>query len=130
MAKVSDENCYLSQSRIFLSCESLESKIIRFSYSMCILSIHYLYSCCKWKTLRLLRVKNVNNCFFVLGFVEKGSVWVAQTSDRLHTLKRQYAIIKSLGINCEILNVEKIKEKIPIIDPHEIWVTNKIEFFI
>ncbi len=68
--------------------------------------------------------------FFVLGFVEKGSVWVAQTSDRLHTLKRQYAIIKSLGINCEILNVEKIKEKIPIIDPHEIWVTNKIEFFI
>ncbi|CAF1008069.1 unnamed protein product [Adineta steineri] len=56
-----------------------------------------------------------------IGFIEKGSVWVAQTSDRLHTLKRQYAIIKSLGINCDILNVEKIKEKIPIIDPHEIW---------
>ena len=56
------------------------------------------------------------------GFVEKGSLWVAQTSDRLHTLKRQYAIIKALGVNCEILNVENFKEKVPIIDPHEIWV--------
>jgi hypothetical protein len=27
-----------------------------------------------------------------------------------------------LGINCEILNVEKLVEKVPIIDPHEIWV--------
>ena len=57
-----------------------------------------------------------------LGFSEKGSLWVAQTSDRLHTLKRQYATTKALGINCEILNVEKLVEKVPIIDPHEIWV--------
>ncbi|CAF1044439.1 unnamed protein product [Adineta ricciae] len=56
-----------------------------------------------------------------IGYAEKGSVWVAQTSDRLHTLKRQYATIKPLGIACEILNLEKIKEKLPIIDPHEIW---------
>ena len=34
---------------------------------------------------------------FFLGFSEKGSLWVAQTSDRLHTLKRQYSIIKALG---------------------------------
>ncbi len=67
--------------------------------------------------------------FFVLGFIEKGSLWVAQTSDRLHTLKRQYSITKALGINCEILTVEELKEKVPIIDPHEIWVENKI-FFI
>jgi L-2-hydroxyglutarate oxidase LhgO len=60
--------------------------------------------------------------FCFLGFSEKGSLWVAQTSDRLHTLKRQYSIIKALGINCEILSVEKLKEKVPIIDPHEIWV--------
>ena len=57
-----------------------------------------------------------------LGFSEKGSLWVAQTSDRLHTLKRQYSIIKALDINCEILNVEKLKEKVPIMDPHEVWV--------
>jgi len=65
-----------------------------------------------------------------IGFIEKGSLWVAQTADRLHTLKRQYAIIKALGINCEIFNVEKIKEKIPIIDPYEIWVKNENEFLI
>ena len=59
-----------------------------------------------------------------IGFSQKGSLWLAQTSDRLHTLKRQYAIIKALGINCEILNVEKIQEKLPMIDPHEIWVRN------
>jgi L-2-hydroxyglutarate oxidase LhgO len=58
----------------------------------------------------------------LIGFIEKGSLWVAQTSDRLHTLKRQYAIIKALGINSEIFNVEKIKAKIPMIDPYEIWV--------
>lgn len=57
-----------------------------------------------------------------IGFSEKGSLWIAQTSDRLHTLKRQYASIKALGINCETLNVERIREKLPIIDPHEIWV--------
>ena len=57
--------------------------------------------------------------------MEKGSFWVAQTSDRLHTLKRQYAITKALGIDCEIWNVEKLKEKVPIIDPHEIWVNEK-----
>jgi len=65
------------------------------------------------------------NCFviwFFLGFSEKGSLWVAQTSDRLHTLKRQYSIINALGIDCEILSVEKLKEKVPIIDPHEVWV--------
>ncbi len=58
----------------------------------------------------------------LIGFIEKGSLWVAQTSDRLHTLKRQYAIINALGINSEIFNVEKIKAKIPMIDPYEIWV--------
>jgi hypothetical protein len=63
------------------------------------------------------------SCFLRwLGFNEKGSLWVAQTSDRLHTLKRQYAIINALGINCEIVNVEQFKEKAPLIDPHEIWV--------
>ncbi len=63
--------------------------------------------------------------FFFIGFIEKGSLWVAQTSDRLHTLKRQYSIIKALGINCEILSAEKLKEKVPIINPHEVWVWNK-----
>ncbi len=66
----------------------------------------------------------------LIGFIEKGSLWVGQTSDRLHTLKRQYATIKALGIDCEIFNVDKIKEKVPIIDPHEIWVkNNKLSFF-
>jgi L-2-hydroxyglutarate oxidase LhgO len=65
-----------------------------------------------------------------VGFIEKGSVWVAQTSDRLHTLKRQYAIIKSLGINCDILSLDKIKEKIPMMDPKEIWVTHIVSIFI
>lgn len=59
------------------------------------------------------------------GFTEKGSLWVAQTSDRLHTLKRQYAIINAIGINCQILNVEKFKEKVPLIDPHEVWVSRR-----
>ncbi|UJR10013.1 hypothetical protein I4U23_014236 [Adineta vaga] len=56
-----------------------------------------------------------------IGFNEKGSLWVAQTSDRLHTLKRQYSVTKALGVNCEILNREKLQAKVPIIDPHEIW---------
>jgi L-2-hydroxyglutarate oxidase LhgO len=60
-----------------------------------------------------------------IGFSEKGSLWVAQTSDRLHTLKRQYSIIKALAINSEILSTEKLLEKVPIIDPHEIWVRIK-----
>ncbi len=64
--------------------------------------------------------------FLLLGFSEKGSLWVAQTSDRLHTLKRQYSIIKALAINCEILSTEKLKEKVPIIDPNEIWVGMQI----
>jgi hypothetical protein len=50
---------------------------------------------------------------------------MAQTSDRLHTLKRQYAIIKALGINCDILNVDKFREKMPVIDPTEIWVSER-----
>jgi hypothetical protein len=45
--------------------------------------------------------------------------------DRLHILQRQYSIIKALGVDCAILNVEKLKEKLPIIDPHEVWVLNK-----
>jgi L-2-hydroxyglutarate oxidase LhgO len=69
----------------------------------------------------------MNFSYYRIGFTEKGSLWVAQTSDRLHTLKRQYAIIKALGINCEILNVEKLKAKLPIIDPHEVWVMNRFE---
>ncbi|CAF1359867.1 unnamed protein product [Rotaria sordida] len=56
-----------------------------------------------------------------IGFNETGSLWIAQTPDRLHTLKRQYSAIKALGINCEILNLEKLTEKVPIIDAHEIW---------
>ena len=60
-----------------------------------------------------------------LGFSEKSSLWMAQTSDRLHTLKRQYAIIKALGINCEILNVDKFRETMPIIDPSDIWVSER-----
>jgi hypothetical protein len=59
---------------------------------------------------------------FFLGFTEKGSLWVAQTADRLHTLKRQYAMINAMGVTSEIFNVDKIQSKIPIIDPHEIWV--------
>lgn len=75
----------------------------------------------------ILRLAGVFYLFSLsTGFSEKGSLWVAKTSDRLHTLKRQYAIIKALGINCEILNVENFKEKIPIIDPHEIWVCRLI----
>ena len=65
-----------------------------------------------------------------IGFTKKGSLWIAQTSDRLHTLKRQYAIIKSLGIQCEIFSIDKIKEKLSIIDPHEIWVKIKQEFLV
>jgi hypothetical protein len=38
-------------------------------------------------------------------------------------------MIKALGINCEIFNIDKIKEKVPIIDPHEIWVKNKNRIF-
>jgi L-2-hydroxyglutarate oxidase LhgO len=71
------------------------------------------------------RQNNSVSFCLLIGFIEKGSLWVAQTSDRLHTLKRQYAIIKPLGIHCEIFNVDKIKEKVPIIDPHDIWVKNK-----
>lgn len=69
-----------------------------------------------------MTMKSLLNLYWIVGYAEKGSIWVAQTSDRLHTLKRQYATIKPLGIGCEILNLEKIKEKLPIIDPHEIWV--------
>ncbi|CAF1417016.1 unnamed protein product, partial [Adineta steineri] len=58
---------------------------------------------------------------FLWGFIEKGSLWVAQTSDRLHTLKRQYSTTKALGIDREILTHEQLREKVPIIDPHEIW---------
>jgi hypothetical protein len=66
-----------------------------------------------------------------VGFNEKGSLWVAQTSDRLHTLKRQYSIIKALEIDSEILSVEKLKEKVPIIDPYEVWVwTKSIKYII
>jgi hypothetical protein len=72
----------------------------------------------------------INVISFRLGFTEKGSLWVAQTSDRLHTLKRQYATINALGINCEILNVDRIKEKVPIIDSHETWVKKKNVFSI
>ncbi|CAF0897340.1 unnamed protein product [Didymodactylos carnosus] len=56
-----------------------------------------------------------------IGFTEKGSIWIAQTSDRLHTLKRQLAEAKALDIRCETLNTEKLMEKVPILDPHEIW---------
>ncbi|CAF1340887.1 unnamed protein product [Rotaria sp. Silwood1] len=56
-----------------------------------------------------------------IGFNETGSLWIAQTPDRLHTLKRQYSIIKALDINCDILNLEKLIEKVPIIAPQEIW---------
>ena len=61
-----------------------------------------------------------------IGFMNKGSLWVAQTSDRLHTLKRQYSITKALGVDCEILNIEKLKDKVPFIDPYEIWVDLKL----
>ncbi|CAF3991003.1 unnamed protein product, partial [Rotaria magnacalcarata] len=57
----------------------------------------------------------------LLGFSEKGGLWIAQTADRLHTLKRQYAIIKALDIDCELLNIDKIKERLPFINSHEIW---------
>ncbi|CAF0911000.1 unnamed protein product [Adineta ricciae] len=56
-----------------------------------------------------------------IGFDEKGSLWVAQTADRLHTLKRQYSVTNALGLNCEILNHEKLQAKVPIINSHEIW---------
>lgn len=56
-----------------------------------------------------------------IGYMDKGSLWVAQTSDRLHTLKRQYSITNALGVDCEILNLDKLKEKVPLIDPYEIW---------
>ncbi|CAF2038902.1 unnamed protein product, partial [Rotaria magnacalcarata] len=56
-----------------------------------------------------------------VGFSEKGGLWIAQTADRLHTLKRQYAIIKALDIDCELLNIDKIKERLPFINSHEIW---------
>ncbi|CAF4164416.1 unnamed protein product [Rotaria sp. Silwood2] len=65
--------------------------------------------------------EKLNNQGHDIGFVENGSLWIAQTADRLHTLKRQYATIKALGIDCEILNVEKVKENLPIIYPHEVW---------
>ncbi|CAF1452475.1 unnamed protein product [Adineta steineri] len=57
-----------------------------------------------------------------IGFIEKGSLWVAQTSDRRHTLKRQYSTTKALGIDREILTHEQLREKVPITDSHEIWV--------
>lgn len=62
--------------------------------------------------------------FFPSGFTEKGSLWVAHTSDRLHTLKRQYATIKAAGIDCDIWNVEKFRDKVPLLDPQDIWVGN------
>lgn len=68
------------------------------------------------------RRSNIRSRQFLSGYSETGSLWVAQTSDRLHTLKRQYATIKALGINSEIFDVEQLKAKVPIIDPHEIWV--------
>ncbi|CAF0809117.1 unnamed protein product [Adineta steineri] len=40
-----------------------------------------------------------------MGFIEKGSLWVAQTSGRLHTLKRQYSTTNALGIDCALLRV-------------------------
>lgn len=75
---------------------------------------------CLFSFLNLFFLSN-----FIIGYSERGSIWVAQTSDRLHTLKRQYAAIKSLGVDCEILNVEKIKEKVPIIHAHKVWVNNR-----
>lgn len=62
--------------------------------------------------------------------MEKGSLWIAQTSDRLHTLKRQYAIIKAFGIHCEILTIDKIKEKLPILDPQGVWVRKIVSYSI
>lgn len=58
----------------------------------------------------------------MLGFREIGSLWVAQTPDRLHTLKRQYTALKALGIKCEMLSTEKVVEKVSIIDEKDIWV--------
>ena len=72
------------------------------------------------------RRSNIRWDQFLSGYSETGSLWVAQTSDRLHTLKRQYATIKALGINSEIFNVEQLKAKVPIIDPHEIWVGTSV----
>ena len=69
-----------------------------------------------------IRLFYVNIRVLFLGFHEAGSLWVAQTSDRLHTLKRQYSTAKALGVNCEILNVEKLIKKVPIIDSQELWV--------
>ncbi|CAF4483286.1 unnamed protein product [Rotaria socialis] len=56
-----------------------------------------------------------------IGFHEIGSIWIAQTPDRLHTLQRQYSAMRALGIGCEILKTEKVVEKIPIINQQEIW---------
>ncbi|CAF0990461.1 unnamed protein product [Adineta steineri] len=49
--------------------------------------------------------------------IEKGSLRIAQTSGRLHTFKRQYYTTTALGIDCEILSHEKLREKVPIVDP-------------
>ena len=46
-----------------------------------------------------ITIKSLSSVCSFLGYAEKGSVWVAQTSDRLHTLKRPYATIKPLGNN-------------------------------
>ncbi|CAF1340144.1 unnamed protein product [Adineta steineri] len=42
------------------------------------------------------------NFLYLSRFIEKGSLWVAQTFDRLHTLKRQYSTTKPLGIGYEM----------------------------
>ncbi|CAF0873182.1 unnamed protein product, partial [Didymodactylos carnosus] len=65
--------------------------------------------------------EQLHNSGHDVGFTEKGSLWLAQTSDRLHTLKRQLAEAKALNIDCETLNTERLLEKAPMIDPHEIW---------
>ncbi|CAF1428481.1 unnamed protein product [Adineta steineri] len=52
-----------------------------------------------------------------LNIIEKGSLRIAQTSGRLHTFKRQYYTTTALGIDCEILSHEKLREKVPIVDP-------------
>ncbi|CAF1417034.1 unnamed protein product [Adineta steineri] len=46
-----------------------------------------------------------------IGFIEKRSLWIAQTFDRLHTLKRQYSTTKPLRIDCEMFKSYKIKRK-------------------
>ena len=60
-----------------------------------------------------------------IGFAQRGSLWVAQTSDRFHILKRQFATTKASGIPCEILDVDQLKTKVPIIDPHNILGKNR-----